>query len=192
MLALPRAAALPGGFVCPECGGCRGWALRRRRTTWQCRECGRQTSVTAGTLMHRSHLPLRTWFIAAHIVASHSNGISALQLQAQLGLGSTKTPWLLLHKLRRAMVDPERGLLQDIVEIDETEMPFRQRADVIGSAPGERRISPKIRVVGAVELSEEGHARRIRLEPIPDRTRPTLHDFIHRTPAPTRASSPMV
>ena len=80
------------------------------------RSCGigdRQArSCTAGTIMHRSHLPLKTWFMAVHIVTSHSNGISALQLQAQLGLGSYKSAWLLLHKLRRAMVDPDRACLR--------------------------------------------------------------------------------
>ena len=80
--------------------------------------------MTAGTIMHRSHLPLKTWFMAVHIVTSHSNGISALQLQAQLGLGSYKSAWLLLHKLRRAMVDPDRSLLEDLVEIDEATLPF--------------------------------------------------------------------
>jgi len=64
--------------------------------------------VTAGTVMHGSHLPLRTWFLAAHIVASHSNGVSARHLQAQLGLGNYKTAWLLLQKLRRSMVNPDR------------------------------------------------------------------------------------
>ena len=78
--------------------------------------------MTAGTIMHRSHLPLKTWFMAVHIVTSHSNGISALQLQAQLGLGSYKSAWLLLHKLRRAMVDPDRSLLEDLVEIDEADL----------------------------------------------------------------------
>ena len=81
--------------------------------------------MTAGTIMHRSHLPLKTWLMAVHIVTSHSNGISALQLQAQLGLGSYKSAWLLLHKLRRAMVDPDRSLLEDLVEIDEATLPFR-------------------------------------------------------------------
>lgn len=174
----------PDGFVCPECGGCQGWPLKRSRATWECGACGRQTSVTAGTLMHGSHLPLRTWFMAAHIVASHSNGISAIQLQAQVGLGSYKTAWLLLHKLRRAMVDPDRGLLQEIVEIDETEMPFRSRVELLERKQSTRDISPKIKVVGAVELSEDGHPRRIRLEQIFDKTKATLHDFIERNVEP--------
>ncbi len=109
----------PDGFVCPACGHDRGWELKRRRASWECAACGKETSVTAGTIMHRSHLPLKTWLMAVHIVTSHSNGISALQLQAQLGLGSYKSAWLLLHKLRRAMVDPDRSLLEDLVEIDE-------------------------------------------------------------------------
>ncbi len=62
---------------------------------------------------------VKTWFLAAHLVATHSNGMSALQLQAQPGIGSCKTAWLLLHKLRRAMVDPDRSLLQGIAEVDE-------------------------------------------------------------------------
>jgi hypothetical protein len=115
----------PDGFVCPVCGGRKGWPLSGKRFTYECAGCGRQTSVTAGTVMHRSHLPLKTWFTAVHIVASHSNGISALQLQAQLGLGSYKTAWLLLHKLRRAMVDPQRRPLVDLVEFDETMIPLR-------------------------------------------------------------------
>jgi hypothetical protein len=80
----------PEGFVCPSCGTCKGWPLKRNRATWECAGCARQTSVTAGTVMHSSHLPLRIWFLAAHIITSHSNGMSALQLQAQLGLGSYK------------------------------------------------------------------------------------------------------
>lgn len=170
----------PKGFVCPACGGCRGWPLKRSRTSWECADCGRQTSVTAGTLMHRSHLPLKTWFLAAHIVASHSNGISALQLQAQLGLGSYKTAWLLLHKLRRGMVDPSRALLHDIVEVDETEMPFRTKNDPPDVSERSELPVGKILIIGAVELTDEGHPRRIRLEQIPDRTKPALHSFVDR------------
>jgi hypothetical protein len=75
--------------------------------------------------MHRSKVPLRSWFLAAHLMATHSNGISALQMQAQLGLGSYKTAWLLGHKLRRAMVDPNREPLAGVVEVNEASIPFR-------------------------------------------------------------------
>jgi hypothetical protein len=102
----------PEGFVCPACQGQKGWRLERERTLWECACCHRQTSVTAGTVMHRSKVPLRTWFTAIHIVTSHSNGISALQLQAQLGLGSWNTAWLLLPNLRLVLQpEPRSGLV---------------------------------------------------------------------------------
>ena len=115
----------PNGFVCPGCGGVKSWELSGKRFTWECAGCGRQTSVTAGTVMHRSKLSLTVWFTAIHLLSSHSNGISALQLQAQLGLGSYKSAWLLLHKLRRAMVDPHRLPLAELVEVDESEIAYR-------------------------------------------------------------------
>ena len=75
----------PDGFVCPACGHEKGWALRRKAHTFECAGCRRQTSVTAGTILHASKLPLTVWFWAAYLMATHSNGISALQLQKQLG-----------------------------------------------------------------------------------------------------------
>src|SRR3954466_123112 len=110
------------GFACPVCGhdGC--WRLGRKVLTLQCRACRRETSVTAGTVMHRSHLPLKVWFTAAWLVATHRNGMSARQLWLQLGLGSYKSAWLLLRKLRAAMVDPDREPLAGLVE---TSLPFR-------------------------------------------------------------------
>jgi predicted RNA-binding Zn-ribbon protein involved in translation (DUF1610 family) len=173
----------PQGFVCPACGGAKGWALKGKRFTWECAACGKQTSITAGTIMHRSHLALKVWFTAIHIVTSHSNGISALQLQAQLGLGSYKTAWLLLQKLRRAMVDPERSLLEDIVEVDETEIPLRRKADPPAGGGG-RSPQGKMFVAGAVELSPEGRPRRIRLAPIEDFSATTLKPFVAAVAAP--------
>ncbi len=108
----------PDGFRCPGCGHAKGWELGRERLTLQCAACERQVSVTASTVMHRSHLPLKLWFLAAWLVATHKNGISARQLWLQLGLGSYKTAWLLLRKLRRAMVDPEREPLAGLVEVE--------------------------------------------------------------------------
>jgi hypothetical protein len=66
----------PEGFICPGCGGDRAWVLERRHL-WQCSACALQTSVTAGTVMHRTRTPLRTWFWAAYLVATHHPGISA-------------------------------------------------------------------------------------------------------------------
>ena len=108
----------PDGFVCPACGNLVGWRIRQRRM-WMCAGCGRKTSVTAGTIFHRSHLPLSTWFAAAWFVTSSKNGVSALSLQQQLGFGSYETAWAWLHKLRRAMVRPDRDQLCGVVELDE-------------------------------------------------------------------------
>jgi len=109
----------PVGFVCPECSGGSGWRISQRRM-WMCADCGRKTSVTAGTIFHRSHTPISTWFAAAWFVTSTKTGISATALQAQLGFGSYETAWAWLHKLRRAMVRPDRDRLSGLVEVDET------------------------------------------------------------------------
>jgi Transposase zinc-ribbon domain len=81
-------ARWPEGFRCPACGHDKGWELATKAFTRECACCGKQTSVTAGTIMHSSKLPLTAWFWAAYLMATHSNGISALQLRSQLGLGS--------------------------------------------------------------------------------------------------------
>jgi len=172
----------PDGFVCPACGVCKGWELETKRFTWECSGCHRQTSVTAGTVMHRSKVPLRTWFEAIHLMTSHSNGISAEQAQAQLRLGSYKTAWLLLHKLRRAMVNPERSLLQGLVEVDETEVPLRSRHDPIAGY-GIPNVG-KMLIIGAVELTEDNRPLRIRLEPLADKTGGNVRGFVERAVAP--------
>ena len=79
----------PEGFQCPGCGHDHGWALRAKAHTFECTSCHRQTSVTAGTILHGSKLDLTVWFWAAYLMATHSNGISALQLQK---LSFLKTP----------------------------------------------------------------------------------------------------
>ena len=84
--------------------------------------------------MHGTHLPLHTWFLAAYLLATHSNRMSALQLQPKLGLGSYKSAWLLLHKLRRAMISPDRRPRRGIIEIDETNVPFRHKDEPEGGA----------------------------------------------------------
>ena len=86
----------------------------------RCRACRKKTSLTAGTIFEGTRKPLRMWFLAMWFVTSQKNGVSALGLQRELGLGSYETAWTWLHKLRRAMVRPGRDLLSGTIEVDET------------------------------------------------------------------------
>jgi len=76
--------------------------------------------VTAGTIFHRTRTLLTTWFAAIWLVTSQKNGTSAQNIHDMLGLGSYETAWAWLHKLRRAMVRPDRELLSGLVEVDES------------------------------------------------------------------------
>ena len=109
----------PKGFICPSCGEKTDKPSLMGRGLFLCRKCKRQTSITAGTLFHGSHKPLRTWFLAMWFVTSQKHGASALGLKRVLGLGSYNTAWNWLHKLRRAMVRPGRDHLTGAVEVDE-------------------------------------------------------------------------
>jgi len=164
-----------GGFVCPRCGGERVAALKSRAHTYECLDCGRQTSITAGSVMHRSKLPLTVWFWAAHLMSTHSNGMSARQLADQLGL-TYKTAWLLTQKLRRSMVDPDREPLEGVVEVDQAEIPFRA-----GDTFFDRGNSGKILIAGAVEVIDRdtGQAKPRRkkakyLDTLSGRIRPAM------------------
>ncbi len=164
----------PQGFVCPACGG-RGLAIRRH--LWRCTNCGRETSVTAGTIFQDSKLPLTVWFRAMWHMTSQKSGVSALGLQRVLGLGSYKTAWALLHKLRRAMVRPGRERLRGVVEVDEAYW-GGQEFGVRG-----RQSVDKALIVVAAEADGKGIGR-IRLRHIPDTDRATLHGFIHQSIEP--------
>jgi transposase-like protein len=176
------AARWPDGFRCPACGHGKAWPHRGKRFTFQCGACSRQTSVTAGTVMHSTKLPLTLWFWAAYLAASHSNGLSALQLKSQLGLGSYKTAWLLLAKLRRAMVTPGRSLLEGLAEVDETAIPCRSKDEPPAGGQG-RSHRGKILVACAAEVKDRALCR-IRLQKIEDFSQASLHAFIDKTVAP--------
>jgi transposase-like protein len=137
----------------------------------QCTACGRQTSVTAGTIFQDIRTPLPVWFRAMWAVTSQKTGISALGLQRELGLRSYKTAWAWLHKLRRAMVRPGRDRLTSPVEVDE--------AYIGGVHPGRpgRQTDTKALVAVAVQI-ERRRLGRIRLRRIPDASGETLTAFV--------------
>jgi len=109
----------PGGFICPLCG-CREYYLIKKRHKYQCKNCRYQASVTAGTVMDRSHLPLTIWVWAIFLVAHDKRGISATQLSRVLNL-PYNTSWFLLHRIRHAMAERDSLYkLAGIVELDDT------------------------------------------------------------------------
>ena len=171
---------LPDGFECPSCGHKECCTLKTRKWLYQCKSCRKQTSIRVGTLMQDSKLPLTTWFWAAYLVATHSNGISVLQLQKQLALESYRTAWLLLGKLRASTVDPGRNLLSGLVEIDETSIRCRTKNEEVRRG---RSHKGKLMIAGAVEVKNhdgKSYPGRIRLSEISDYTTETLHDFVKR------------
>ncbi|MBV8892889.1 MAG: IS1595 family transposase [Acidobacteria bacterium] len=170
----------PQGFVCPRCGHTKAWLLQTKAWTYECAGGRKQTSVTAGTILHASKLPLSLWFWAAYLMATHSNGISAGQLRQQLALGSYKTAWLLCAKLRASMVAPDRSPLAGLVEGDQTEIACRSKYDPPTGGGRRhrrhRRHQGKILVVGAVAVEDSGAGLgRIRLQEVSDYSADSLH-----------------
>ncbi len=165
-----RLVRWPEGFVCPRCRGPEAFALPRRNLD-QCKACGYQVSLTAGTILHRSRVPLPQWFWAAYLMSTLKPGISALQLQRTLGLGSYQTAWLLCHKLRRATVRPGREQLVGPVEVDEAYIGGRE----IGVTGWQ--TATKTLVVIAVEVRGR-RAGRVRLHVIPDASAASLTAFV--------------
>jgi transposase-like protein len=159
----------PDGFRCPRCGATRAWQMGRSR--WLCGDCRYQASVTAGTLFQDSHVPLTTWFRAIWYVTSQKTGVSALGLQRVLGLGSYRTAWALLHKLRRAMVRPGRDRLRGVVEVDETYWGSEEEG-VVG-----RLTEQKALIIVAAEADGAGLGR-VRMRRLPALTRAQAHGFI--------------
>ncbi len=137
----------PDGFRCPACGHGESWFLAERRLD-ECTRCARQTSLTAGTVMHGSRTPLTKWFLAMYLFVSSKQGIAGWDLARQVGI-SYPCAWLWLHKLRSALGRRTTELLRGAVEVDETyEVGVRP-----GSGGGRPSVSDKASlIVGAIEV----------------------------------------
>jgi len=173
----------PYGFRCPRCGNAQAWLLSRR--VWKCGDCRAMVSATTGTIFHGSHLPLRLWFRAMWWFTNQKTGISALGLQRALGLGSYRTAWMCLHKLRRAMVRPNREPLAGKVEVDELYVGGRYKGPWHGKGLG-MTLGAKSMIAAAVEVRGEGMGR-LRLQVIPRRSHEHLTRFVRQVAAPGSA-----
>lgn len=149
----------PDGFRCPRCGHTEAWPTSR--ALYRCQLCDLQTSVIAGTVFQDTAKPLRLWFRAMWYIVSQKNGVSALGLQRVLGLGSYRTAWTWLHKLRTAMVRPGRDRLAGTVEVDETY--------IGGKRPGKRGRGAAGKTLVVVAVEDKGvEFGRIRLRRVAD------------------------
>jgi transposase-like protein len=166
----------PDGFSCPRCQHGEAFLLPRRSIS-QCKACGYQGSVTAGTIMHGTRTPLVQWFRAAYLMTTFTPGVSALQLKRQLGLGSYQTAWTMLHKLRKATVNPARERLRGKVEVDDAYVGGKEE-DVVG-----RQVATKTPVVVAVEVRGKASGR-IRLRAVPDMSGDSLVPFVQEVVEP--------
>ena len=182
------------GFNCDLCGSpSEPYRFANRPGVLRCRRCNRDTSLTAGTVMERTHIPLSVWFWAAYLVASQTPGMSAVQFQRQLGLSRYETAFQILHKLRAGMVRPDQdrigGKPEEHVEADETYVGGRTR----GRGRG---VHDMVLVAGAVEVRQRQrtgslnkrktgrYAGRVRLAVVQDRSARSLGGFIERAVTP--------
>ena len=167
----------PEGFVCPRCCHRRAYVVANRRR--QGTTCRHQVSLTAGTILHNTKTPLIQWFWAAYLMTTDKRGVSALLIQRQLGLRRYETAWLMLHKLRRAMVNAAREPLHGEIELDDTWIGAPQ-AGLKGSRQlKDRRAVP---IVVAVER-RDNHSGRIRLFMLPDFTAATMSAIVRENVA---------
>lgn len=181
----------PKGFTCPACGIIdKAQRIATRPRMLRCRHCHKEVSLTAGTFMHATRVPLQAWFLGAYLVTTQTPGMSAVQFQRQLGLTRYETAFQMLHKLRAGMVRPDQDRIGTdwLVEIDETL--------VGGRTQGEGRgVHHKEIVAGAIEVrtrltNAKGeksrrtvYAGRLRLRQVPDRGSKTLSGFVQENVA---------
>jgi hypothetical protein len=183
----------PGGFTCEQCGAIgEPFRLATRLRVLKCRSCHHETSVTAGTVMHRTQTPLNLWFWAAYLIATQTPGISALEIQKKLGIARYETAFQLLHKLRAAMVRPDRDRIgtQWPLEMDITFVGGKHKGGVQGK-------TDKTPVIIAVEIRRrevrdpETHkitrralAGRMRLRKLPNKSAVAVDKFVQDCIAP--------
>ena len=134
-----------GTPACAHCSSTRVWTIREG-TTFECAECGHQTSLTSGTLLEKTHKPLKMWFRAIFEISARRTGISGKDLQRIMGFGSYKTAWSWLHKLRAAMVRSDSEPLGPFVQIDEALVggkggPHKELVLVAAEANGRVRLA---------------------------------------------------
>ena len=155
----------PSGFACARCGHRRGYRHKARARVFECAACGRQESVTAGTIFHRTRTPLPKWFLAAWLMGRDKRGVSALFLARELGL-RYETAWLMAHKLRHGLAERPDALLDGMVEVDESYYGGRGKPESRGRGMANANKSLLVLAVEKVGgAGQGGEGQRLRRRP---------------------------
>jgi len=163
----------PSGFVCPKCKQTvKAWPIGE--LLYKCSACSNKTSVIAGTIFQDTRKPLKDWFTAIWWVTTQKNGASAMGLQQVLGLKSYTTAWTWLHKIRVAMVNPNRSPLCGIVEVDETYVGGEEK----GGSRGRGTQNKSLVVIGIELVEGKNQLGRVRMKVVPDASKSSLQGFI--------------
>jgi transposase-like protein len=133
----------PDGVTCPHCKGVKVYVIAGR-DQFVCASCEYQFSVTVDTIFHDTHLPLVTWFLATILICEAKKGMSACQIQRSLGIKTYKTAWYLCHRIRAAMLQTDKSMLDGTVEMDETYVGGKDRG---GKAHGRTGRGTKKEIV---------------------------------------------
>lgn len=160
----------PDGFICPICG-CREYYHITTRHKYACKNCRYQASVTAGTVMDRSHLSLRTWIWAIYLVSRDKRGYSAMQLSRVLNL-PYNTAWFLLHRIRNAMTNRDKCyLLNGIVELDDTYFGKKKKGGKRG------RGTAKSKVIVALSKGDDDKPQYVKMQVVANLKGKTIAKF---------------
>ena len=183
----------PDGFCCGKCSQVsEPFKFSKRPRVLRCRACHEETSITANTVMHRSKTDILVWFWAAHLVATQTPGVSALELQKKLGIDRYETAFQMLHKLRSAMVRPNRDKIGEEwpLELDVVYVGGKTKSGISGKTSQTPIIiavevrQREIRDPVTKKIKQRAQAGRIRLQKLPNKMAINVNQFAQNCIAP--------
>ena len=183
----------PNGFVCSKCYEVgEPFRISKRLRVLKCRSCLYETSITAGTVMHRSKTDILVWFWAAHLVSTQTTGVSALELQKKSGINKYEAAFQMLHKLRSAMVRPNRDKIgvEWPLELDIVYVGGKTKSGISGKTHQTPVIiavelkQREIRDPVTNKIKQRAIAGRIRLQKLPNKTADSVNQFVKNCIAP--------
>lgn len=168
----------PSGKVkCVRCGSAKAYELKSMKWKWECPDCraggAYRFSVIAGTIFENTNKPLRDWFRVIHLMLTGKKGISALQVQRQLGFGSYRTAWYMCHRVRAGLANEDFRKLMGIVEVDETNIGGKDKNRHLKNKKG--LSEGKTIVIGAIERKGNVVARVLGKSDLY-----AMENFVHR------------